>query len=136
LTSLRYCKYCGLKSDDLELFVNHVSSKYGKRNLCLECKYKENNANKKAKEWKTDHQVRKRYGIDAETYKQRMSSSSSCEICGKQDNLCYDHCHQTMRFRGILCRSCNKAIGALGDTLQSVLSAVKYLSKESDNDTH
>ncbi len=130
---IRECKHCGSQCFCEELlplwFVADSGSKYGYRNLCIPCKVKENNSNKKSKEWKTDHQTKKRYGIDAETYKQRMASQSSCEICGSTKELCYDHDHATMEFRGVLCRQCNRALGQLGDSLDSIMNVVKYLTK-------
>ncbi len=40
-----------------------------------------------------------------------------------------DHCHKTGRNRGILCRSCNIALGLLGDKLQMLLGLIQYLKK-------
>jgi len=35
-----------------------------------------------------------------------------------------------MEFRGVLCNKCNRSIGQLGDTLESIQKVVAYLSKE------
>jgi hypothetical protein len=125
----RRCTVCNLKSHNLELFVKDKGSKHGRRNLCISCCVERNEAHPKTKDWKTDHQVKKRYGINRETYLERMASSDCCEICSSKNNLCYDHDHATMQFRGVLCRSCNKAIGQLGDNLESLQKAVDYLKK-------
>jgi hypothetical protein len=128
----RKCKDCGLtvhNIGDMGYFVKHKGSKYGYRNLCVQCKIKENKNNAKQKDWKTDHQTKKRYGVDVETYKQRMSSADSCQICGSKKELCYDHCHDTMDFRGVLCRGCNRSLGQLGDNLEGIMKVVKYLEK-------
>jgi hypothetical protein len=117
-------------SEDLTLFVKNKQSKHGRRNLCISCVVKTNEAHPKCRDWKTEHQVQKRYGVDVETYKERMNTSACCEICGKTDSLCYDHCHDTNVFRGVLCRGCNRSIGQLGDTLESIMRVVKYLSKK------
>lgn len=134
VTPIRKCKHCGIECFVKELlpmwFVSNSDSKYGYRNLCIPCKLKENKNNPKQKNWKTDHQTKKRYGIDAETYKQRMQSSDKCEICSSTKDLCYDHCHDTMKFRGILCRKCNRSLGQLGDTLDSILKVINYLKKD------
>jgi hypothetical protein len=116
-------------SDQLEKFVKSNTSKYGRRNECISCRVSRNLLNPKIKDWKTDHQTKKRYGVDAETYKQRMAAQTSCEICGKTEELCYDHCHDTMEFRGVLCRGCNLSLGQLGDNLEGILKVVKYLTK-------
>lgn len=50
-----------------------------------------------------------------------------CAICGKKRKLCVDHCHDTGRIRGLLCRHCNMALGLLGDNLAGVEAAAEYL---------
>ena len=129
LIPTRTCKPCGLTSSNLSLFVKDKQSKYGRRLLCISCKVKENNKHPKQKDWKTDYQVSKRYGIDRATYLERMATSSCCEICSSENNLCYDHDHITMKFRGVLCRSCNKAVGQLGDSVESLQRALDYLKR-------
>ena len=43
-----------------------------------------------------------------------------------------DHCHDTGVVRGIICWSCNTAIGKLGDNAESVLKAYHYLRRFED----
>lgn len=55
---------------------------------------------------------------------------NACQLCGDDDRttrLCVDHCHVTGKVRGVLCRKCNKGIGALGDTAEAVQRAADYL---------
>ena len=57
-----------------------------------------------------------------------------CECCGGlpgRHSMCLDHDHNTGEFRGWLCTKCNSAIGKLGDDLDGVLRAVKYLTETS-----
>lgn len=126
-TPTRKCVDCGFDSDNLGKFTKDKQSKYGRRNLCITCAVKRNNLQPKQKDWKTDHQTKKRYGVDVDTYKQRMASQTSCEICGSEKELCYDHDHETMEFRGVLCRGCNRSLGQLGDNLKSIMKVVNYL---------
>ncbi len=114
---------------ELSFFVPDKQSKYGRRNLCSSCAVIRNNKFPQMKDWKTDHQTKKRYGIDVATYKERMASQKSCEICDSTKELCYDHDHVTMKFRGVLCRQCNRALGQLGDSLDRVLKVIDYLKK-------
>ena len=53
----------------------------------------------------------------------------NCECCGKQNQraLNLDHCHATGAFRGWLCDRCNKGLGFLGDTRESLMRAIAYL---------
>jgi len=55
-----------------------------------------------------------------------------CAIYGKteEDNkksLAVDHCHETLRIRGLLCNNCNVAIGFLGDSIEKAKKAISYL---------
>lgn len=136
---LRICKRCereAYSEDDLLLFVPCSQSKHGYKNICKICANKRNSEHPKKNDWKTDHQTKKRYGIDRETYLGRMASSSCCEICGSKEELCYDHDHTTMAFRGVLCRACNRSIGQLGDTAEGLEKALAYLRKESNAQAH
>ena len=56
-----------------------------------------------------------------------------CEMRGcvpGPKGLVEDHCHKTGAFRGWLCTRCNIGIGNLGDDLQGVQAAVRYLEKQ------
>lgn len=49
-----------------------------------------------------------------------------CEICGKTETLCVDHCHKTKKFRGLLCQACNSALGWFENNKKSI---EKYLAR-------
>ena len=59
----------------------------------------------------------------------------SCENPGCVTPLPYamalhnDHDHVTGKFRGWLCVDCNTGIGKLGDTIEGLEAAIKYLKK-------
>ena len=78
-------------------------------------------------------ELKKRLGCTVEEYTERMATSDVCECCGKTGNLVYDHCHDSMEFRGVLCSNCNRGLGYLGDTLESAKAAVRYLEKHYGN---
>lgn len=59
-----------------------------------------------------------------------------CDLCDYNElltNLVIDHCHQTNRVRGLLCYKCNTALGKLGDNIEGLTKAIKYLSGELDS---
>ena len=136
--ALRKCKHCGLEAhteNELDIFSSMSAGKYGRSLECKPCHNKRKASYRKLnpssyrdsnQKWQCVHI----YKITLEEYKERMSSSDVCEICNAKDNLCYDHDHKTMEFRGVLCKKCNKGLGNLGDTLEGVMRAVNYLSKE------
>ena len=54
-----------------------------------------------------------------------------CQMCDKDlsdTRVCIDHDHITGKVRGILCTSCNVGIGLLGDNIEGVEKALRYLS--------
>jgi hypothetical protein len=80
------------------------------------------------------YRVLRKYGVSMDVYEKRIASRDTCEIClcppHNTRPLVYDHCHTTGNFRGVLCDSCNTAIGKLGDTAEGVSRAVKHLSRQ------
>ena len=55
-------------------------------------------------------------------------SDTPCDCCGKpMKTPQLDHIHSEGKFRGWLCPACNRGIGGLGDTLEGVRKAEKYL---------
>jgi len=56
-----------------------------------------------------------------------------CEICGVPEAECtakfhMDHCHDTGKFRGWLCDSCNKGLGFFKDSEKLVDKALDFLT--------
>ena len=47
-------------------------------------------------------------------------SDGKCQCCGEVRRLVADHCHKTGRWRGWICQWCNRGLGFLGDTLDTV----------------
>lgn len=80
------------------------------------------------------------YGISLEQYNQmRITQNHKCKICevdelnaGKK-GLVIDHDHETGKIRGLLCGSCNRALGYFKDRLDILNKAVDYLSKKSES---
>ncbi len=78
----------------------------------------------------------RKYNLTLEEYDNLLKKTGGCQICGKSEadgvKLVVDHCHQTNKLRGILCRGCNASLGQLGDTLESIQNAIEYLENSSD----
>jgi len=59
----------------------------------------------------------------------------TCDLCespdvlGNKNDFCIDHCHETGKVRGVLCRNCNLALGYFKDDTGTILKSIKYINK-------
>ena len=87
--------------------------------------------------------LKKNYGITAEEYHALYDSQEGrCAVCQdevpnllKYDGdgrrvVALDHCHDSGRIRGILCRDCNVGLGTFRDDPNRLRSAIEYLTRE------
>jgi hypothetical protein len=77
-----------------------------------------------------------KYGIDyARRDEMAAEQGHGCGVCrtplkfGGAGGAVMDHCHVSGRLRGILCATCNKGLGQLGDTVAGLEAALAYLKK-------
>ena len=84
----------------------------------------------------SDRKAANKFGIPLEQV-QELRSITHCEICGvelqhyQKGGACIDHCHTTGKVRGILCSSCNKALGHFYDNPATLQQAILYLEERS-----
>ncbi len=77
--------------------------------------------------------LKKAYGITIDQYEAMEATQGMvCAICGKPPggrykNLAVDHCHSTGKVRGLLCDTCNRALGFFRDDPDVLRRAVIYL---------
>lgn len=84
----------------------------------------------KRREW----QLSKLYGLSIPEFDALwIKQGEACALCVKpvpeERHRHVDHCHESGRIRGILCAGCNKALGVLGDTPESLMRAYEYVAK-------
>jgi hypothetical protein len=93
-----------------------------KRKTCNTCRKKDGN-----KYSSSANVVFKKHNIPNPT------EETVCEICGNdyEENgnkkMVRDHCHKTNTPRGYICNDCNTGLGMLGDNLEGIEKAKKYL---------
>ena len=76
---------------------------------------------------RVNHAV-KMYGEETrDFFKIENRQCKICHIAITPDTWHIDHDHQTNKVRGILCAKCNRGLGAFGDDLNLIKSAVTYL---------
>jgi hypothetical protein len=80
--------------------------------------------------------LKHRYNLTEESYIELYSSQKGkCAICeelyilGSPKGLYIDHCHKTNRVRGLLCSTCNSALGKFKDSESILKRAIEYLRK-------
>ena len=83
--------------------------------------------------------VRRLLGITGKDYTDiLLKQGGVCAICkheetrvlfGMVTSLSIDHCHDTKKIRGLLCNSCNTAIGQFEHNIDLLLSAIEYLRR-------
>lgn len=114
------CHVCG-DTKPVEAFGLNRTKKDGHNSACRSCH------TKRAKV----HQDKTRYGITpADREYLALAQGNRCGICNEVGSLVVDHCHETGRLRGMLCGKCNKALGALGDSVEGLMKAVEYLQSD------
>jgi recombination endonuclease VII len=69
--------------------------------------------------------LRKRAGLPEAT----RPCPDLCECCNTYKATHLDHCHVSGTFRGWLCGRCNRSIGQLGDNIEGLMNAVRYLER-------
>jgi nitrate/TMAO reductase-like tetraheme cytochrome c subunit len=75
-----------------------------------------------------------KYGITQEIVDQiLLEQNNKCYICStdftESVKLNIDHCHTTMKVRGLLCVNCNLGIGHFKDNIELLQSAIEYIIK-------
>ncbi len=120
------CKACTL--------VVHQTAQYTAR-------YKERDPEGVAAE-KRRRFIRTMYGVTPEWYDAMLAAQGGvCAICGQPEVvlrhgkvklLAVDHDHATGEARGLLCQGCNQGIGHLGEDLERMEAAARYLETYSE----
>ena len=82
-----------------------------------------------------DYYYRKKFGITKADYDYMLvNHDDPCAIyqtIPKRRRLCVDHCHSTGKVRGLLCDTCNNALGLFSDDPQLLAAALEYVKGES-----
>ena len=142
----RTCSGCKIKKVLTEDFYKQPPSRSnrsgGYMTRCKDCvlQYNRKIASKpKFKENVWANKLQYRYGITVEDYESLLKEQDySCAICKTKNpsskrkgsnKFHVDHCHSTGKVRGLLCNSCNTAIGYLNDDETNLVSALRYLRR-------
>jgi len=142
---MKECMKCKIDKP-LEEFHNRAKSKDGKQSICKSCNiarvkvWQASNPERHEANWKNnsygEQALLKRraskYGLSVEQLLEMLKDADGlCNICKRNPVkwLVVDHCHSTLKVRGVLCEKCNQALGLLDDNIEFLESAINYLQK-------
>lgn len=89
-----------------------------------------------------ERQLKHRYGITVEKYEEMLEGQNGqCAVCGATESirntgymLHVDHNHITGKVRGLLCTTCNKALGFLeSSSMEGLIDYIKLYEPELTN---
>ena len=142
--SSKACIKCK-ESKELTDFHRDAQNKDGFSNTCKLCKaaYQKGLSFNKRK----GHKLRYEYDLSYEEYAAMLKKQNNrCAICKKKETvinasnkkvqkLCVDHNHKTGKVNGLLCTSCNKALGLFKDDPDLLFQAYTYLVEAGKEET-
>lgn len=133
------CSACGTVKP-ISSFSKHGTGRDRRRGQCRECRSSYNKLHhnryktrrpKPRYLTKRNQRLRKQYGITHADYVGLLASQGGgCALCGFKPTdkpLCVDHCHDSGRIRGILCRACNRALALFGDNETGIRRILAYV---------
>ncbi|MEU4875427.1 endonuclease VII domain-containing protein [Streptomyces sp. NPDC021608] len=113
----KLCRTCGEVKPHGEWHRNATASD-GLSTRCKVCR---------AVQGRQDH-LKRQYGLtEAERDELIASQGGVCCICLTALPRHVDHCHETGRVRGVLCFSCNAALGQFKDRPEAIRRAAAYV---------
>lgn len=127
LPGFKRCTTCKELKSDSEFYSGgrHQRGVYAKCKICLRAYAKANPGS----------DFMRRYGISAADYDAMLAGQGGvCAICGGVSyrnglkvRLSVDHHHKSGKVRGLLCHSCNVAIGYAKEDPRVLMAIAKYL---------
>jgi len=128
-----------LTPEQKEMRRKHLAKLKSKRHYYKNLKKQRQYSREKAKEYRSDPdkaariKARKRAGYSGLTPEEianiRNHQNNCCAICSDPDPSDLDHCHTTGQVRWLLCKHCNRGLGAFRDNPQLLEKAAKMLKE-------
>jgi hypothetical protein len=140
---MKTCKICNQPKPLTEFYQTVRNGEpYGHHGKCKSCYIKKQQKNYDPIK-KRDENLKRLYGIGLNEYNQMLDKQNGkCATCettepggrksgrgGGTNVFVVDHCHTTGEVRGLLCHSCNRSMGLLGDNISVLEEMIKYIQK-------
>jgi len=127
-----WCSQCKTFQRASDFYVNDWRAT-GRASRCKSCFRDNYYADRKRIKFQ---RIFKAFGITETRYFEILEAQGgACAICRQPEKsirfkyLAVDHCHKTGKIRGLLCHRCNKSLGSLLDSIESLENAIEYLKK-------
>lgn len=126
------CAICG-EFKTLPEFNKQKAGRYGVGSYCKPCNRERCKLNRDRYESQTprnrrDGWLKRTYDITIEEYTEILRTQDGhCAACISDEKLVVDHDHKTGEVRGILCHTCNIALGMLGEDTERMQGLIQYL---------
>ena len=140
LLETRVCRKCGLDKNLLADFYMcrkdpTLASSYSYE--CKECTIKRTvRYNKENFKSVRSQYLKRSYGMTFEEFDAMLSDQGNCcAICktkqpgGRAQRFNVDHNHKTGEVRGLLCKSCNIALGEVKENIHTLQAMIEYLNE-------
>jgi hypothetical protein len=138
MTETKRCYACGETKPVSEFYR---SNKVYYQKECKTCnrerKYKWHQT-EQGKRSSANTKLKARFGITIDEYEAMYEQQGGkCLCCGDTESylghrLAVDHCHETGKIRGLLCKSCNVGLGNLKENKQFISNLLKYVENYCD----
>jgi len=135
-TGTKVCTTCKVEKNINEFYLRGGNySPNSRKSKCKECDKKRVAETywKDPSVYQNNH-LKRNYGITLNEYNQMLvEQEHRCRTCGttepggKYGKFMVDHSHNTGEVRGLLCKSCNIALGEVGDNINTLQKMIEYL---------
>lgn len=114
----------------LEAFAKNKAKPDGLQERCKDC-CKSHYYNSGYTNRQRELALKKKYGMTLLDYDLMVDEQGGqCAICRAEEKLYVDHNHDTGKIRGLLCNTCNRAIGLLKDDSLTIYKAAEYVEND------
>lgn len=127
----RLCIACNIKKPLSEF---HKNGRGGYKSHCKSCRSiirKSYSNGRVGRQAEAEAHLKARYGITGAEWKELFDlQGGECAICKEHTETFHvDHCHETGKVRGLLCRACNIGLGHFRDNIVLLRQAAEYLGE-------
>lgn len=124
------CKGCSIEYEENNFYLNKTGYYHPFCKSCNTIRTREWRRNNTEKHYL--NKLKEKFKLTKEDYFILVEKQGYvCAICNQEESnrrLSVDHCHDTGKIRGLLCRSCNLAIGYFNDDVDVMKQAIIYIN--------